>query len=46
MHTVLNADSCFLQTAATAHPASSASTSIPEEDQGMDADELKVLCKA
>lgn len=35
----------WLQTAAAAQAAVSASTSIPEEeDQGMDADELKVLC--
>ena len=39
----LSAGGGFLQSTAAAQPASSASTSVPEEDQEMDADELKVL---
>ena len=46
MCTFLSASSGFLQTTAAAQPALSASTSISEEDQGTDADGLKVLYKA
>lgn len=47
MDSLPNAGRGFLQTVAAAQPASSSSTSESEEeeDDGMDADELKVLCK-